>query len=65
LALAGKILESRLVLDQRPLAQIAPVVVQEIEGPHAEPVIVSVEMQPEKIRQAVAAARHKLAVDDE
>jgi hypothetical protein len=40
-------------------------VVQEIEGPHAETVIVSVKMQPIEIWHAVAVARHKLAVDDE
>ena len=56
---------SRFALEQRQLAQITPVVVQEIEGPHAEAVIVSVNMQPIEIWHAVAVARHELAVDDE
>jgi hypothetical protein len=39
--------------------------VQEVEGPHAEAAIVSVEMQPVKVWQARAVARHEFAVDDE
>jgi hypothetical protein len=40
------------------LAQIAPVVLQEIEGPHAEAAVVSVEMQPVKIWPLCSVARH-------
>jgi hypothetical protein len=34
-----------LALEQRQLAQIAPVDMQQVEGPHAEAEVVSVEMQ--------------------
>jgi hypothetical protein len=40
----------RSVLPSRELAQVAPVVVQESERPHAEAVIVSVKMQPREVR---------------
>jgi hypothetical protein len=51
-----QLFEPRLALKKRELAQIAAIVVQEIEGPHAEAAIVSVEMQPVEIWQAFAVA---------
>jgi hypothetical protein len=39
--------------------------VQEVERPHTEAAVVSVEMQPVEVWQARSVARHELAVDDE
>jgi hypothetical protein len=57
--------QNRELLRSAPLTQVTAVVVQEIECPHAEAVIVPVKMQPAKVWQGVGVARHELAVDDE